>query len=196
MPKPVRSPVLCRTALLAAALAFSSHVQSQAAPPNDFSELVKLSAARLELSRQVALAKWDSGHPVADPEGDPREAQVIKAAAEAGEQKGLPSALAGSFFADQIEASKLVQIVLIAEWTRAGRAPAGPRTDLKGQLRPALDRLQPLFIEELADTRRLRTATTCRAELADAVAEHVRANALTPLFAAALDRGLARVCSA
>jgi chorismate mutase len=159
-----------------------------------FSTLVALSAARLDLSRQVALTKWDSRQPVADPPGDPREQEVVAAAAQEARSRGLPGELATAFFTDQIEASKLVQFALMARWRREGGAPAEPRADLRNELRPALDRLRPRFIDELAAIRSLRERPDCRERLAHATARHVDAHGLSPLFAIGLDRGLARVC--
>ncbi|MBT2301397.1 chorismate mutase [Variovorax paradoxus] len=179
---------------MAACVFLASCAAAQSETPSDFSRLVELSAARLDISRQVALTKWDSGSPVADPPGDPRDQQVIAAAAAQAAERGVSPELASAFFADQIEASKLIQIALIASWRRAGEAPSESRADLSAQLRPALDRLRPLFIDELKATRRLREAPECRSRLANATADHVRVHHLTPLFAAALDRGLARVC--
>lgn len=164
-------------------------------PSRGFSGLVALSAARLDLSRQVALTKWDSRQSVADPPGDPREQEVIAAASREAGARGLPEDLATAFFADQIEASKLVQFALMASWRREGGAPAEPRADLRNELRPALDRLRPRFIDELVATRSLRERPDCRERLADAAARHVDAHRLSPLFAIALDRGLARVCA-
>lgn len=182
--------------LVLAALASScAAAQPQPQPPVDFSALVALSATRLSLSRQVALSKWDSQHPVSDPPGDPREAQVIAEAVDRAADRKLSAALARAFFEDQIEASKLVQISLISSWHRAAQAPSDERADLKSQLRPALDRLQLLFLDELKRTEGLRSAPDCRAALATASAAQAASNGLTPLFAIALDRGLARVCS-
>ena len=100
-----------------------------------------------------------------------------------------------AFFTDQIEASKLVQFALMASWRREGGAPAEPRADLRNELRPALDRLRPRFIDELAAIRSLRERPDCRERLAHAAARHVDAHGLSPLFAIGLDRGLARVCA-
>lgn len=184
----------CVAGVMTACVVLASCAVAQSPTPGEFSRLVDLSSARLDISRQVALTKWDSGFPVADPPGDPRERQVIAAAAAEAEGRGISPELASAFFADQIEASKLIQIVLIAGWRRVGQAPAEQRSDLSGQLRPALDRLRPMFIEELRATQRLREAPECRSRLANATADHARAHQLTPLFAVALDRGLARVC--
>ncbi len=183
-----------RAGMTAACMFLASCAAAQPAPPSDFSRIVDLSAARLEISRQVALTKWDSGFPVADPPGDPREQQVIAAAAAEAAKRGVSPELASAFFADQIEASKLIQIALMTSWRRAGEAPTEPRADLSGQLRPALDRLRPMFIEELKTTQRLRESPECKSRLANATADLARARHMTPLFVVALDRGLARVC--
>jgi chorismate mutase len=82
--------------------------------------LVEMSARRLAIAEQIALAKWDSGTPVEDAS---REAQVIASAVKAGESRGLDQATVSSFFRAQIEASKLVQYSLLAEWRRLGKAP-------------------------------------------------------------------------
>ncbi|MDB5829624.1 MAG: putative chorismate mutase [Variovorax sp.] len=181
-------------------LAFSSLVLccaegfAQIPSSQDFSKLVELSATRLHISRRVALTKWDTHQPVADPPQDPRENQVIAAAAEEAARSGLPAGLASAFFADQIEASKLVQFELMAEWQRAARAPLEPRADLKTELRPALDALRSRFIGELIATQRLRSAPDCRRQVAHATRAHAEMHRLGPLYAIALDRGLARVC--
>ncbi|WP_431112985.1 gamma subclass chorismate mutase AroQ [Variovorax paradoxus] len=180
-------------AIGAAAFACASAL-AQPAQPRGFSQLVALSAARLDLSRQVALTKWGTGDPVADPPGDPREQEVVAAASREAVSRGLAGNVAAAFFSDQIEASKLVQFALLARWQRTGHAPADRRADLRSELRPALDRLRPLFIDELIATRELREAADCRQQLVGATAVHVETHRLPPLLAIALDRGLARVC--
>ncbi|MGO4396328.1 chorismate mutase [Variovorax sp. M-6] len=171
------------------ASACAAAVQAQ-----DFSRLVELSATRLEISRKVALTKWDSKLSVADPPNDPREKQVIDAATSEARGLGLPDELASAFFADQIEASKLVQFVLMADWRRSGSVPADRRADLKTELRPALDRLRTQFIEELVATQALRADPDCKLHLARAAGEHGQRRRLEPLYRIGLDRGLARVC--
>lgn len=112
--------------------------------------------------RQVVLTKWDSP---ADPPGDPREQEVVAAAAQEARVRGLPGELATAFFTDQIEASKLVRFALMARWRRGGGAPVEPRADLRNELRPALDRLRFRFIDELVATRSLRERPDCRERL-------------------------------
>ena len=83
-------------------------------------ELVELSARRLVIAEQVALAKWDNGMPVEDA---PREDQVIGSAMKAAQSRGLDPTSVSNFFRAQIEANKLVQYSLLADWRREGRAP-------------------------------------------------------------------------
>src|SRR5215468_8970062 len=83
--------------------------------------LVEITAQRLVIAEQVALAKWDSGAPVEDVS---REAQVISDATKKGEARGLDQVSVLDFFKAQIEASKLVQYSSLAEWSRVGTAPA------------------------------------------------------------------------
>ena len=80
--------------------------------------LVEISARRLAIAEQVALAKWDSNAAVED---KPREAEVIMSAVNDGESKGLDRTFVSNFFRDQIEANKVVQYSMLAAWHRAGR---------------------------------------------------------------------------
>jgi chorismate mutase len=82
--------------------------------------LVETSARRLDIARQVALAKWDDGAAVEDA---PREAKVIANAVKDGSAVGLEPASVERFFRAQIEANKIVQYSLLADWRRSGRAP-------------------------------------------------------------------------
>ena len=193
-----RSHFSIRTAVTIGAAAFSllasTWVLAQAQRADTFAKLVDLSATRLDISRKVALTKWDTKQPIADPPSDPREQQVIAAASEEARSRGLSGDLAAAFFADQIEASKLIQFTLMANWRRAGQVPSDPRADLKTELRPALDRLRSQFIDELIATQRLREAGDCKTLMAKAIADHVQSRRLMPLEAIGLDRGLARVC--
>ena len=180
--------------VLIGAMAPMAAAGAAAVQAKDFSRLVELSATRLEISRQVALTKWDSKLSVADPPNDPREKQVIDAATSEARDKGIPGELASAFFADQIEASKLIQFVLMADWRRSGSVPADRRADLKTELRPALDRLRTQFIEELVATQTLRAHPDCKLHLARAAGDHGERHRLAPLYRIGLDRGLARVC--
>jgi chorismate mutase len=156
--------------------------------------LVETSARRLLIAQQVALAKWDSGAAVEDL---PREAQVIAGAVGDGVSKGLDPTSVSNFFEAQIEANKVIQYSLLADWRRAGRAPAHAPIDLVATVRPELDQVQAALIAELADTMAIRASTTCRADVAKAIGKYVlvHKHEVGPLQLTALDRALAASCT-
>ena len=156
--------------------------------------LVEASARRLALAEQVALAKWDSHTPVEDA---PREEQVILSAVKQGESRGLDGISVSKFFRAQIEANKTVQHFLLADWYRAGKAPAHAPIDLAATIRPEVDRLQTALIAALADTAIIRASAACHADMAKAVGQYVSTHSHDPgsLHAIALDRSLAAACA-
>lgn len=155
--------------------------------------LVETSARRLVIAKEVALAKWDEGAPVEDA---PREAQVIASAVKDGAAIGLEPASVESFFRAQIEANKVVQYALLADWRRSGKAPAHPPINLVVTIRPQLDQLQTELIAELKDAAAIRASATCPTEVAKAVGNYVTAHKhdVDPLEEIALDRALAATC--
>jgi chorismate mutase len=159
-----------------------------------FQPLVETTARRLAIAEQVALAKWDSQAAVEDA---PREAQVITGAVKYGESRGLDRTFVSNFFRAQIEANKVVQYSLLADWRRAGTAPVHRPVDLASAIRPVLDRLQMELVTELADTAAVRATTGCRADIAKAVGSYLAAHKheARPLQAIALDRALASTCT-
>ena len=154
--------------------------------------LVETSARRLVLAREVALAKWDTRLPVEDPA---REAQVIMAAAKDGESKGLNRTFVANFFAAQIDANKLIQYSLLAEWHRAGRAPKHPPVSLTEDIRPRLDQIEAALIAELVETKDIRANASCRDNTAKAVCKYLAHRHLGTLLAIALDRAMEANCS-
>ena len=155
--------------------------------------LVETSARRLAIAEQVALAKWDTKTPVEDA---PREAQVTAGAVRDGKSRGLDGTFVSSFFRAQIEANKVVQYSLLADWRRVGKAPAHKPINLTATIRPELNQLQIKLVKELADTAAIRASATCRADTAKAVGKYLAANKhdAGPLQAIALDRALAAAC--
>jgi chorismate mutase len=59
--------------------------------------------------------------------------------------------VAGTFFRGQIEASKVVQHALHAEWTAKKQPPFAKVADLGKDIRPVLDRLTPAMMRALAE---------------------------------------------
>jgi chorismate mutase len=185
-----------KLALLAAwVICAEGKAYSQNANPIDkLQPLVETSAQRLVIAEQVALAKWDSGTPVEDTS---REVQVIASAAKDGESRGLNRTAVSNFFRAQIEANKLIQYSLLAEWHRVGNAPAHEPVDLAGSIRPQLDHLETTLIAELAETSDIRSGASCRDVVAKAVGKYVSAHkrSFSPLKTVALDRAMAAACT-
>jgi|HubBroStandDraft_5_1064220.scaffolds.fasta_scaffold03992_6 chorismate mutase len=160
---------------------------------NPLRPLVETSAQRLHIAERVALAKWDSGAAVED---GAREAKVIQSAVKDGNALGLDSTQVEAFFRAQIEANKLVQYSLLADWRRVGRVPVHAPVDLVKEVRPQLDEIEKRLIAELSDTLSVRSATSCSLNVAKAVGEYVDAHKLkaNSLDAVALDRAMAATC--
>lgn len=157
-----------------------------------FRPLVATSARRLAIAERVALAKWDSRSEVEDAA---REAQVVYSAVRYGVPKGLDERLIANVFTAQIEANKVVQYSLLADWHRNGRAPAHKPVDLAA-IRLELDRLQTDLIEELADLRPLDERATCETDIAKAVGRYLaHERHHSALQQVALDRALAAICT-
>jgi chorismate mutase len=110
--------------------------------------LLGLIGKRLEVAPDVARVKWNTNAPIEDVS---REAEIIDGVARRGTEYGLDSAIVGSFFLGQIEASKTVQTALHAEWRASMQPPFANVRDLDQDLRPALDRLTPMMLRALVD---------------------------------------------
>ena len=156
--------------------------------------LVETLARRLAIAKQVALAKWDSQAPVEDAA---REARVIATAIRAGESRGLAPVEVSNFFRAQIEANKLVQHSLLAEWRRAGKAPPHTRVNLVNAVRAELDQLETALIVELADTADIRASAACPAETAKAIEKYLAGHKVETgaLQGIALNRAMAATCT-
>lgn len=158
-------------------------------PPPPISNLDTLLDAierRLDLAEAVALHKWDNGQPV---QAVAREQQVLASARQAATAYPLDPARAEAFFADQIEANKLLQYHLLDTWHRARQAPALPRRDLGQDVRPALDRLQAQLLAALARFDQTAPAN-CPSHLADALQQRAH----EPVRHLALVRASSQLC--
>jgi chorismate mutase len=110
--------------------------------------LLGLVKERLEVAPEVARTKWNTKAPIEDL---PREQQIIDGVAKRATEYGLGPQAAGAFFKGQIEASKVVQRALHAEWTAGRQPPFAKVADLGKDIRPVLDRLTPAMMRALAD---------------------------------------------
>lgn len=109
--------------------------------------LLGLIKERLDVAPDVARTKWNSKAPIEDL---PREKQIIDGVAKGATEYGLDPQVAGTFFTGQIEASKVVQNALHAEWTARRQPPFAKVADLGKDIRPVLDRLTPAMMRALA----------------------------------------------
>lgn len=180
-----RSSFLLSCTLLTV-LATTAHA-APAPSPEVVQGLVNTLNERLNIGDLVALTKWDSGKPIQD---SPREAQVIDNARKLAAERKLDPEDVAKLIAAQMEANKLVQYGLLAQWQAAGVAPDTPRPDLGRQIRPRLDELQTRLLQQYADFAPYRHDPNCPAWLAKARAGLTR-DALHDL---ALTRATGELC--
>lgn len=157
---------------------------------NSQPELRPLLAAigqRLDLAHSVAVHKWDNALAV---EAPAREQLVLQQVHAAAHDYGLTPERATVFFADQIEANKMIQYGLIDRWTALGKRPPEQPRDLADELRPRLDMLQSTLLYELGRLDRL-PLQDCPRKRADALASYAN----DPLRHMALVRATAHVCA-
>jgi chorismate mutase len=166
-------------------------VQTSPATGSALRDFVDAASYRLSLADQVALTKWDSRKPIEDA---PREKVVIDAAVAKAIEKGVSEHRIRVVFADQVEANKLVQYRLLAQWERTGGAPANARPNLVLEIRPMLDRLQVRLIDDLARMAGLSGQPDCAGQVARVVGDYASEKKLDSLHALALDRAVARIC--
>ncbi len=159
-----------------------------AAAPSTLAPLLDSVQQRLEIAPKVALTKWDSHKPVLDA---PRERDVIAGAGKLAADYQLDGALAEQFFAAQIEANKLVQYGLLAQWNQAGSAPTTPRVDLGKEIRPQLDVLQKQLLQRLSAFAPSRNDPQCPRWVAAAI----QARNTDPLQSLALTRATGELCA-
>jgi chorismate mutase len=153
--------------------------------------LIEAVSVRLTIADQVALIKWDTGTPIEDLR---REQSVIAAAVRSAAAHRLSGTYAAAFFADQIEANKLIQYGLLVNWRRSGSAPQVPRADLQTTIRPELDALDTRLLQALSAVAPLRSAPDCVSALARSAHTYAIEHDFDALHTVALDRALARVC--
>ncbi|QOD43985.1 gamma subclass chorismate mutase AroQ [Clavibacter zhangzhiyongii] len=91
---------------------------------------------RLEIADDVAASKWLSGKAVADPA---REQAVIDATVAAAEADGVDPVAAERIMRAQIEASKQVQVALIARWHAHLEEAPTTAPDLTTSVRPRIN---------------------------------------------------------
>jgi chorismate mutase len=177
--------------LVVAALALASP-SLRADDAASFRPLIEASAGRLALAEAVAQAKFARDAPVLDAA---REREVLDMAAEQGRtQLGLPEPYVRQVVGDQIEANKLVQYALMAQWRATGKPPAGAPPDLAATVRPRLNQLQLAVLGGLKQMRDLSDDADCATRRDAEVQAYAQEKSLSPLQQTALVRSLVGVC--
>jgi chorismate mutase len=154
-------------------------------------DFIDTTARRLAFAKQVALAKWDSGKAVED---RAREQNLLSKAMAEAEHRGLIVVQVEQWMRDQMEANKLIQYALLAQWRRVGLAPIESRSDLVTVVRPQLERLQNNLLQQWVQTQRWRAQPACPELLAKLTLAYTRQHKMDTVYALALDRALANVC--
>lgn len=149
---------LVLTCALSGLLACGAHAATPSPAPDSLQPLLVTMNERLNIADLVALTKWDSHKPIQD---SVREAQVIANARKQAVTRNLDPDEVAELIAAQIEANKLVQYGLLAQWQASGKAPDTPRPDLAHQIRPRLDELQNRLLQHYADFAPYRKDPNC-----------------------------------
>jgi chorismate mutase-like protein len=134
----------------------------QKPPPNDVDRLAAIVAERLKLAYDVAEYKWNTGQAIED---KPREQAILDGLVEKAAHAGVPAERAKDFFRAQIEASKVVQRQLFAEWTRQKAGHFADAPDLASETRPRLDALTDKLIEALARSQHAAVGSVTHASV-------------------------------
>ena len=106
-------------------------------------------AARLELMKPVALAKWVTGRAIEDTD---REKVVIEQAVISGLQYGITTDSTTTFFEAQIEAAKAIQAYWFNIWRND--PPTGLAPNLTKTIRPQLLELGDQILSQLGTANR------------------------------------------
>ena len=124
--------------LLAPACATTRNLSTADTAPLD--HLLALVAERLMVAPDVARTKWNTHAPIEDLG---REQQIISAVGAGASRYNVPRDTAERFFLGQIEASKIIQRAMFADYEAAHQPPFKTVVDLDTGIRPTLDRLTP-----------------------------------------------------
>lgn len=153
--------------------------------------LVALASQRIALAEPVAQWKWANHKPIED---KPREAQLLADVERRAVASGIDRDYAHAFFADQIEASKIMQNALFASW-RVSQPPQGTPPDLATTTRPQFDKLTQSMIAALARVAPLREAPDCQSRVASSIANWKSLTRYDSRQAPALETALSHVCA-
>ncbi|MEU9397313.1 chorismate mutase [Streptomyces sp. NPDC048324] len=190
IPTPHRAVLTAAAALLAVSGTAAAASADGRHSADGLLPVAALAADRLATADLVAAAKWGTDSPIDDPA---REQQVLDTVAAQARQIGADPDEMRRVFRDQIEANKLVQRALFAEWTaHPDRAPT-TKPDLN-VVRATINRINTDLARSLADTTPERVSPNCGPELLVAAVEVHHEKHQDLLHTTALARSLAHIC--
>ncbi|MEY9874685.1 chorismate mutase [Streptacidiphilus sp. MAP12-33] len=153
--------------------------------------IAELSAQRVEVADQVAAAKYGTSSPIDDPA---REAAVIAAAEQQATALGIDPAPVAKIFRDQIEANKVVQRALYAEWDADPSLVPTTKPSL-ATIRTELNTIDDELVQAIAAADPSLQAPSCYGQLTAAVVHAGHQDGLDVLHFAALLRAVPSVCA-
>ncbi|RAG83714.1 chorismate mutase [Streptacidiphilus pinicola] len=153
--------------------------------------VAELSAQRVEVADQVAAAKYGTGSPIDDPA---REAIVIADAEQQATALGIDPAPVAKIFRDQIEANKVVQRALYAEWDADPSLIPTTKPSL-ATIRVELNTIGAELVQAIAAAETSIHAPSCEGQLTAATVHARHEQSLDALHYAALLRALPSVCA-
>jgi chorismate mutase len=155
-------------------------------------QLTDLVVDRIEVGDQVAASKYGTDKPIDDPA---REQVVLDQARTSALALGLDPDETVAFFRDQIEASKVVQRGLIAQWTAHPDQAPTTRPDLN-EIRQTLDKLTTALLQELLHTTTTRHAgAPCAVDLTTSSLTAGIHHHLDKLHSQALQTAVPHICT-
>ncbi len=110
-------------------------------------QLAALIDARLAIVTEVARAKWNTQAAIEDPV---REQALLQALRERAAGLGLSATAVERFFGAQIEAAKVLQRELFAQWQREHHGQFAGVADLAREIRPEIESVTGRMLEQLA----------------------------------------------
>jgi chorismate mutase len=153
--------------------------------------VAELSAQRVEVADQVAAAKYGTTSPIDDPA---REAAVIADVERQATALGIDPVPVAKIFRDQIEASKVVQRALFAEWDADPSLAPTAKPSL-ATIRVELNTIDAALVQAIAAAEATLQAPSCDGQLT-AVSVHARHQQnLDALHFVAMLRALPSVCT-
>jgi chorismate mutase len=140
---------VCRQGVAQVKCDFPGKKQSHrsVAAQGDLENLGRLMDARLAVMQDVARYKWNMHAQIEDPV---REQKLLDSVRSQSEGMGLPSEWTLHFFREQIEAAKLVQYQLFAQWRKEHQGAFADAPDLSATIRPQLDALTPQLLQAIS----------------------------------------------